>query len=112
MLRYFKDDKIPASGAYVGLAPPGEAGSWQRECKVIQGNIEARSLENYLLFSFFLTISIVDVNQDYQFWTRADEEGKYVISNIRAGDYNLYAFVPGFIGDYKCDTIITITSGT
>ncbi|PHT84388.1 hypothetical protein T459_12831 [Capsicum annuum] len=57
------------------------AGSWQRECK------------------------------DYQFWTRADEEGKYVISNIRAGDYNLYAFVPGFIGDYKCDTIITITSG-
>ncbi|PHT37394.1 hypothetical protein T459_35674, partial [Capsicum annuum] len=48
---------------------------------------------------------------DYQFWTRADEEGKYVISNIRAGDYNLYAFVPGFIGDYKCDTIITITSG-
>ncbi|KAM3342324.1 putative rhamnogalacturonate lyase B [Capsicum galapagoense] len=79
--RYFKDDKISASGAYVGLAPPGEAGSWQRECK------------------------------DYQFWTRADEEGKYVISNIRAGDYNLYAFVPGFIGDYKCDTIITITSG-
>ncbi|KAM3237645.1 putative rhamnogalacturonate lyase B [Capsicum chacoense] len=78
---YLLDDKISASGAYVGLAPPGEAGSWQRECK------------------------------DYQFWTRADEEGKYVISNIRAGDYNLYAFVPGFIGDYKCDTIITITSG-
>ncbi|PHT50864.1 hypothetical protein CQW23_10611 [Capsicum baccatum] len=79
--RYFKDDKIPASGAYVGLAPPGEAGSWQRECK------------------------------DYQFWTRADEEGNYVISNIRAGDYNLYAFVPGFIGDYKSDVKITITSG-
>ncbi|CAN4092311.1 unnamed protein product [Withania somnifera] len=80
--RYVKDDKIFASGAYVGLAPPGEAGSWQRECK------------------------------DYQFWTRADEEGYYVISDIRAGDYNLYAFVPGFIGDYKCDIKITITSGT
>ncbi|WMV27172.1 hypothetical protein MTR67_020557 [Solanum verrucosum] len=79
--RYFKDDKISASGAYVGLAPPGEAGSWQRECK------------------------------DYQFWTRADEEGNYVISNIRAGDYNLYAYVPGFIGDYKYDIKITITSG-
>ncbi|CAN4092310.1 unnamed protein product [Withania somnifera] len=79
--RYVKDDKIFASGAYVGLAPPGEAGSWQRECK------------------------------DYQFWTRADEEGYYVISDIRAGDYNLYAFVPGFIGDYKCDIKITITSG-
>ncbi|XP_069153466.1 uncharacterized protein [Solanum lycopersicum] len=79
--RYFKDDKISASGAFIGLAPPGEAGSWQRECK------------------------------DYQFWTRADEEGNYVISNIRAGDYNLYAFVPGFIGDYKYDINITITSG-
>ncbi|KAL3340237.1 hypothetical protein AABB24_028722 [Solanum stoloniferum] len=79
--RYFKDDKISASGAYVGLAPPGEAGFWQRECK------------------------------DYQFWTRADEEGNYVISNIRAGDYNLYAFVLGFIGDYKYDIKITITSG-
>ncbi|XP_019239243.1 PREDICTED: uncharacterized protein LOC109219251 isoform X3 [Nicotiana attenuata] len=79
---YFKDDKISASGAYVGLAPPGEAGSWQRECK------------------------------DYQFWTEADEEGYYVISDIRAGDYNLYAFVPGFIGDYKSETKVTITSGT
>ncbi|XP_075082382.1 uncharacterized protein LOC107822331 isoform X5 [Nicotiana tabacum] len=79
--RYFKDYKISASGAYVGLAPPGEAGSWQRECK------------------------------DYQFWTKADEEGYYVISDIRAGDYNLYAFVPGFIGDYKSDIKVTITSG-
>ncbi|XP_060199110.1 probable rhamnogalacturonate lyase B isoform X2 [Lycium barbarum] len=79
--RYFKDDKISASGAYVGLAPLGEAGSWQRECK------------------------------DYQFWKRADGDGNYVISNIRAGDYNLYAFVPGFIGDYKSDTKVTITSG-
>ncbi|XP_059281603.1 probable rhamnogalacturonate lyase B [Lycium ferocissimum] len=79
--RYFNDDKISASGAYVGLAPPGEAGSWQRECK------------------------------DYQFWTRADEEGNYVISDIRAGNYNLYAFVPGFIGDYKSDIKVTISSG-
>lgn len=54
-LRYFKDYKISASGAYVGLAPPGEAGSWQRECKVIQGNIKAQSLENYLCF-FILRI--------------------------------------------------------
>ncbi|XP_016467717.2 uncharacterized protein LOC107790313 isoform X2 [Nicotiana tabacum] len=79
--RYFKDDKISASGAYVGLAPPGEVGSWQRECK------------------------------DYQFWIKADEEGYYIISDIRAGNYNLYAFVPGFIGDYKSDITVTITSG-
>jgi len=25
---------MSAIGAYVGLAPPGDAGSWQRECKV------------------------------------------------------------------------------
>ncbi|KAF5740130.1 rhamnogalacturonate lyase B [Tripterygium wilfordii] len=31
--RYASADYISANGAYVGLAPPGEAGSWQRECK-------------------------------------------------------------------------------
>lgn len=29
------EDYIVASGAYVGMAPPGDVGSWQRECKVI-----------------------------------------------------------------------------
>ncbi|KAI7734929.1 hypothetical protein M8C21_010365 [Ambrosia artemisiifolia] len=33
-LRYIRDDDIPANGAYVGLVPPGDVGSWQRECKV------------------------------------------------------------------------------
>lgn len=28
------EEYTPARGAYVGLAPPGEVGSWQRECKV------------------------------------------------------------------------------
>jgi hypothetical protein len=32
--RYMDDQELYASGAYVGLALPGEAGSWQRECKV------------------------------------------------------------------------------
>ena len=35
MSRYTSEDYIPANGAYVGLAPPGDVGSWQRECKVI-----------------------------------------------------------------------------
>ncbi|KAK6792568.1 hypothetical protein RDI58_011649 [Solanum bulbocastanum] len=103
---------FPASEDFPSSSQRGEVGSWQRECKVVQENIKTQSiLENYLEFVFFSTISTVDVNQDYQFWTRADEEGNYVISNIRAGDYNLYAFVPGFIGDYKYDIKITITSG-
>ncbi|KAJ3692874.1 hypothetical protein LUZ60_011969 [Juncus effusus] len=79
--RYIDDGDIYASGAYIGLALPGEAGSWQRECK------------------------------GYQFWTRADEFGNFSICNVLTGDYNLYAFIPGFIGDYKFDSTISISSG-
>ncbi|XP_062116132.1 probable rhamnogalacturonate lyase B [Humulus lupulus] len=79
--RYINSDYIWANGAYVGLAPPGEVGSWQRECK------------------------------DYQFWSRADENGYFSIDDVREGDYNLYAWVPGFIGDYRYDIVLTITSG-
>ncbi|KAL5145213.1 Glucose-6-phosphate isomerase 1, chloroplastic [Glycine soja] len=79
--RYINDDYVSAKGAYVGLAPPGDVGSWQRECK------------------------------NYQFWARADDDGYFSVSNIRAGDYNVYAWVPGFIGDYKYDVVINITEG-
>ncbi|KAL3733037.1 hypothetical protein ACJRO7_022544 [Eucalyptus globulus] len=79
--RYVSNDYISAKRAYVGLAPPGDAGSWQRECK------------------------------GYQFWTQADNDGYFSINNVRSGDYNLYAWVPGFIGDYRHDNIITISSG-
>lgn len=48
---------------------------------------------------------------DYQFWTRADENGYFSIKNIRTGDYNLYAWVPGFLGDYRWDAIMNIISG-
>ncbi|XP_062164113.1 probable rhamnogalacturonate lyase B [Alnus glutinosa] len=79
--RYISNDYISANGAYVGLAPPGDVGSWQRECK------------------------------DYQFWTKAEEDGYFTINDIRTGDYNLYAWIPGFVGDYKYDVIINITAG-
>ncbi|XP_058190698.1 probable rhamnogalacturonate lyase B isoform X2 [Rhododendron vialii] len=79
--RYISKDYISANGAYVGLAPPGDVGSWQRECK------------------------------GYQFWTRTDEHGYFSINHIRTGDYNLYAWVPGFIGDYRKDNVVTITPG-
>jgi len=79
--RYIDDGDLYASGAYVGLALPGEAGSWQRECK------------------------------GYQFWCRADVDGSFYIRNIVTGNYNLYAWVPGFIGDYKLDATLTIASG-
>ncbi|PKI73500.1 hypothetical protein CRG98_006081 [Punica granatum] len=79
--RYMSDGFISADGAYVGLALPGDFGSWQRECK------------------------------GYQFWTQADKQGTFCIKNICPGDYNLYAWVPGFIGDYRNDAIISIASG-
>ncbi|MBA0595638.1 hypothetical protein Gorai_012501, partial [Gossypium raimondii] len=79
--RYISNDCVIASGAYVGLAPPGDAGSWQMESK------------------------------NYQFWTQANENGFFSIRNIRPGDYNLYAWVPGFIGDYRHEAVITIISG-
>lgn len=50
-------------------------------------------------------------SQGYQFWTRADGGGYFSINNICTGDYNLYAWVPGFIGDFRCDVPVTITSG-
>lgn len=56
-------------------------------------------------------ISTCMLYQDYQFWTKADETGHFSINNIRTGDYNLYAWVPGFIGDYRNDVLVTITSG-
>ncbi|KAJ9187004.1 hypothetical protein P3X46_002504 [Hevea brasiliensis] len=79
--RHLSDENIPADGAYVGLAPPGDVGSWQLESK------------------------------GYQFWVIADEDGQFTISNVRPGGYNLYAWVPGFIGDYKYDTVINISAG-
>ncbi|RZR93858.1 hypothetical protein BHM03_00022420, partial [Ensete ventricosum] len=51
------------------------------------------------------------VLQGYQFWVRADAKGMFFIKNVRTGVYNLYAWVPGFIGDYKSSVNITVTSG-
>ena len=42
---------MPAAGAYVGLAPPGNAGSWQRENKVF-------SLENHVRLSVLLKLRL------------------------------------------------------
>ncbi|XP_027769376.1 probable rhamnogalacturonate lyase B isoform X2 [Solanum pennellii] len=79
--RYLSKENLPGKVASVGLAAPGDAGSWQRE------------------------------NKGYQFWTTTDEDGCFVIKNIRAGSYNLYGVVPGFIGDYKYEVVITLTEG-
>ncbi|XP_058006244.1 rhamnogalacturonate lyase B isoform X2 [Hevea brasiliensis] len=76
--RYINERLMHASFAYVGLAAPGDVGSWQMEAK------------------------------GYQFWTQADRKGIFSINNVRAGNYSLYAWVPGIIGDYKYNVNIII----
>lgn len=73
---------MSAASASVGLAPPGNAGSWQYE------------------------------NKGYQFWTQADLKGNFVIKGIRPGLYNLFAWVPGVIGDYKYSPSVKVASGS
>ncbi|MCL7042765.1 hypothetical protein MKW94_030274, partial [Papaver nudicaule] len=79
--RYVNQRDVAGSSAYVGLAPPGDVGSWQKECK------------------------------GYQFWTKANADGSFSIPNVRAGEYNLFAWVPGFIGDFKHTISIKIAPG-
>ncbi|KAG4382886.1 hypothetical protein GLYMA_14G183400v4 [Glycine max] len=50
--------------------------------------------------------------EGYQFWTRANEKGYFSINNICGGDYNLYAWVPGFIGEYWNNIVLAITPGS
>ncbi|XP_021743766.1 probable rhamnogalacturonate lyase B [Chenopodium quinoa] len=79
--RYLSKEKGPARNAFIGLGPPGEAGSWQRDSKT------------------------------YQFWTRTDQHGNFTISFVRVGSYNLHGWVDGFIGDFKHNVPINITVG-
>ncbi|KAL6560863.1 hypothetical protein OROHE_006040 [Orobanche hederae] len=79
--RYINVDPLPAKSAYVGLALPGEVGSWQDDAK------------------------------GYQFWTRTDKNGYFTIRGIRPDTYNLYAWFTGFIGDFRYVNNIIIRPG-
>ncbi|XAR73520.1 Rhamnogalacturonan endolyase [Bertholletia excelsa] len=80
--KYLKGILVKGSEAYVGLANPGEVGSFQTETK------------------------------GYQFWTQANAKGYFAIKNVLVGKYNLYAWVPGTIGDYKYETEINVSPGS
>ncbi|CAO2147519.1 unnamed protein product [Urochloa humidicola] len=79
--RFVSNGDMPARMAYIGLAAPGEPGSWATECK------------------------------GYQFWTTTTSCGSFTISNVRGGVYNLYAWVPGVLGDYMHISTVTVTPG-
>ena len=50
-------------------------------------------------------------SKGYQFWTQTDKDGSFSITNIVPGSYNLYAWVPGFIGNYKYEVNVDIKPG-
>ncbi|VFQ93568.1 unnamed protein product [Cuscuta campestris] len=79
---YINERLMTANSAPVGLASPGNSGSWQYESK------------------------------GYQFWTETDSEGYFLIKNIIPGKYSLHAWVPGFMGNYRYDFNINITPGS
>ncbi|KAK4417079.1 hypothetical protein Salat_2533400, partial [Sesamum alatum] len=78
---YKNDNVVPGVSAYVGLASPGAVGSWQFESK------------------------------GYQFWTQTQCNGSFLIENVIPGTYNLFAWVPRTLGEYKHASDITIYPG-
>ena len=50
--------------------------------------------------------------QGYQFWVQADDNGNFVIKNIHEGEYSLFSWVSGVIGEYKHDANIRVQAGT
>jgi rhamnogalacturonan endolyase len=57
---------------------------------------------------------IIDWQQDaknYQFWTRATDDGRFELANVRPGTYTLHAFADGVLGEFA-QTGVTIASGS
>ncbi|CAM6087084.1 unnamed protein product [Calypogeia fissa] len=69
--RFGRPEVCSGTFSFLGLAAPGMKGSWQTESK------------------------------GYQFWAQADVNGYFSIKHVRAGIYDLYGWVPGYLGDYK-----------
>jgi len=47
------------------------------------------------------TIDFQTDGKYYQYWSRADANGQFSIPNARPGDYTLYAFANGILGDFS-----------
>ncbi|XP_021646098.2 probable rhamnogalacturonate lyase B isoform X2 [Hevea brasiliensis] len=80
--RFISGSPIPAKHAHVGLSAARTAGAWQTESK------------------------------DYQFWVQTDSNGNFTIKNVIPGVYGLHGWVPGFIGDYLDNALVTISAGS
>ena len=47
----------------------------------------------------------------YQFWVHADNDGSFLIPNVRPGIYQLHAISDGVLGSYDATANVTITPG-
>ncbi|KAL0300837.1 UNVERIFIED_CONTAM: hypothetical protein Sradi_6360500 [Sesamum radiatum] len=80
--RFISSSLLPAKSAFIGLSAARTQGSWQTESK------------------------------GYQFWVQTDSDGYFTIKNIIPGVYGLHGWVPGFIGDYMREELVTISAGS
>jgi rhamnogalacturonan endolyase len=44
----------------------------------------------------------------YQFWVRADQDGRFTIPHVRPGTYTLYTFVDGVMDEFRCDNLTVV----
>ena len=73
---------ITGANAMLGLAAPSEThGNWQQQGK------------------------------GYQYWVRADSSGNFTIPDVRPGNYTLYAFTDGVVGEFSKNNI-SVSAGT
>jgi rhamnogalacturonan endolyase len=72
---------VSGAHAWVGLARPEvPEGNWQFQAK------------------------------DYQYWVRASTDGNFTIPNVRPGNYTLYAFTDGAVGEFS-QANVTVAAG-
>jgi rhamnogalacturonan endolyase len=81
LVRDPQDSQATAAGAWVGLAQPPYAATFDRGRRAqIDWQIDGKN---------------------YQYWVRADAGGNFTIPNARPGPYTLYAFTDGVLGDFS-----------
>lgn len=85
---YLDTTAVDLSAAWLGLALPGAPGSWAQE---VYG---------------------------YQYWTQPVSAGpgpllvaQFGLTAVRAGNYSLYAYIPGVFGDYKFGGLVSVAPG-
>ena len=66
------------TNTWIGLATPPPGGNWQTD------------------------------SMSYQYWAKPDADGKFTIPSVRSGNYTLYAFTDGEVGEYsRADVAVT-----